>query len=148
MITYQLANLTDLIPVNNILHAIDPSFPIPLSVKTNLDELAAKFLNNGYVYMALDGEYPVGLLGFYANNYETRAAYISVLGVLESHQGRGIAKRMVIDSLTICKERGMTSCFLYTHKTNTGAIAMYQRLDFVAEEDPTRPYDIKFVKEL
>ncbi len=148
MITYRIANNYDLYAVKNLLCAIDKTFPIPLSEKTNLGELAEKFIDKGYVYLAMESENPVGMLGFYANNMETRQAYISVLGVLEKYQGQGIAKRICLDSLDICKEKGMTSCILYTHKTNFGAIAMYEKLGFIAEEDPNRPHDIKFVKNL
>lgn len=146
--TYRMAKSEEMNSVSELLKKIDKSFPIPLSDKTDLDELANKFLEKGYVYLAFDGEKPIGILGFYANDAETGRAYFSVLGVLESHQGQGIAKRILMDSIAFCKEKGMTSCVLYTHKTNVGAIAMYEKLGFVAEDDPARPHDIKFVKEL
>ncbi len=148
MITYRLAALEDLTAINTLLCAIDKTFPIPLSEKTDLGELAEKFIEKGYVYLATEDKIPVGMLGFYANNMETRQAYLSVLGVLEGHQGKGIAKRILLDSFAICKEKGMTSCVLYTHKTNTIAIKMYEKLSFIAEEDPNRPHDIKFVRNL
>ncbi len=148
MITYRIASYNDLYSVKSLLCAIDKTFPIPLSAKTDLAELAAKFIDKGYVYLAIEYENLVGMVGFYANDNETHKAYISVVGVLENYQGQGIGKRIVLDSLTICKEKGMTSCILYTHKTNIGAIAMYEKLGFIAEEDKNRPHDIKFVKKL
>lgn len=148
MVVYRLATIEDYIIVNSLLRKIDESFPISLSVKTNLDELASKYLHSGYVCMALDDGIPIGMIGFYANDMVGKVAYMSVLGVVEAYQHQGIAKRMVNYSLAICKAKGMTSCFLYTHITNIGAIAMYQKLGFVGEEDPDRPHDIKFVKEL
>lgn len=145
---YRLAEFKDFTIMRRLLYQIDKTFPIPLSKKIDLDVLADKFLKKGYVYMALNGGLPVGMVGFYANNMVGRRAYISVVGVIEEYQHQGIAKKMVNESLAVCKEKGMTSCFLYTHKSNIGAIAMYQKLGFVAEEDPDRPHDIKFVKEL
>ncbi len=50
MITYRLASAAELTSVNTLLHTIDASFPIPLSTKTNLDELASKFINKGYCF--------------------------------------------------------------------------------------------------
>lgn len=145
---YRLADFKDFTIMKRLLHQIDKAFPIPLSKKIDLDVLADKFLKKGNVYMALSDGLPVGMVGFYANDMVSRRAYISVVGVLEAYQHQGIAKKMVSDALAICKEKGMTSCFLYTHKTNIGAIAMYQKLGFVGEEDQNRPQDIKFVKEL
>ncbi len=148
MITYRMADVSDASSVQGLLCAVDKTFPIPLSEKEDLSVLTQKFLEKGFVYMAADDETPVGMIGFYANNTDTRSAYISVLGILPTHQRRGIAKRMLSDSLALCKEKGMRSCFLYTHKTNVGAIALYNSFGFIAEEDINRPHDIKFVKEL
>ncbi len=148
MIEYRFASYDDFDRVLTLFRKIDRTFPIPLSEKTNLLLLAKKYMENGYLYLAMDDNLPVGMLGFYANDQETHKAYFSVLGVLESYRGQGIAKRILLYSLEFCKNKRMTSCFLYTHKTNAAAIAMYKKLGFVAEEDPNRPHDIKFVKEL
>lgn len=148
MIFCSLAARSDFDSVWNLLNKLDKSYPIPLSIKTGLDILAHKLLEKGCVYMAFADNCPVGMVGFYANDMVGKVAYISVVGVIEAYQHQGIAKKMVHESLAICKEKGMTSCFLYTHKTNTSAIAMYQKLGFVAEEDADRPHDIKFTKRL
>ena len=148
MIAYRLALPEDLSAIEDLLCRTDKTFPIPLSDKTDLGALAQKLIRNGYVYMALDGAEPVGLIGFYANDTQTYTAYISVVGVIDSHQRRGIAGQMVRDVLDICKAKGMAVCTLYTHKTNLGAIAMYEKLGFRASSDSARPHDIKFTKEL
>ncbi len=148
MITYRLAMSSDFVAITGLLGHIDKTFPIPLSVKTDLGELARKFLENGYVYLALDEDNPIGMVGFYANDAQTNSAYISVVGVTQTYQRKGIAWKLINKSLVLCKENGMTSCVLYTHKTNAGAIAMYEKLGFTAERDPDRQDDIRFVKKL
>ncbi len=148
MINYRMSGGGDESLVEELLRRIDKLFPIPLSDKTELSDLAKKLISLGGVCIAMDGDSAVGMVGFYANDHVSRAAYISVVGVVESHQGRGIAKRMVELSLEECSKSGMKTCFLYTHKTNSGAIGMYQRMGFVAREDDTRPDDIKFVIEI
>ncbi len=148
MIRYRLAMSSDYAAIMGLLRHIDKTFPIPLSVKTNLDELAQKFLEKGYVYLALDEDCPIGMVGFYANDKKTNTAYISVVGVLQTYQRKGIARKLISKSLVLCKENGMKSCVLYTHKTNAGAISMYEKLCFNAEKDAGRPDDVKFIKEL
>ncbi len=148
MITYRFAVPNDFDQIVELLQHIDKKFPIPLSEKTNLDELTSKFLKNGHVYLALEGNIPVGIVGFYANDIQTTTGYISVVGVVEAHQRMGIAKELVNQALLICKNRGMTFCVLHTHKKNNGAISLYKKLGFVGEENPNRPQDIKFVKRL
>ncbi len=144
MICYKLSDGSDNSSVLQILCQIDKSFPIPLSEKIKLDELADKLTSMGYVYLAIEEDRAVGIMGFYANDHVDKAAYISVLGVLESHQGRGIAKNLIERALKLCKDNGMEKAILFTHGSNTGAIKMYEKLGFSSEFDPKRPEDIKF----
>ncbi len=148
MIAYRLATMQDVDLLSDLLHELDATFPIPLSAKTDLTVLAEKLLINGCARMAFDHKKLVGIVGFYANDSKIKKAYISVVGVLNSYQGCGVAKRMVRDSLNICKQKGMEECFLYTHKTNSAAISLYTKLGFVAQQDVDRPDDIKFVIKL
>ncbi len=90
----------------------------------------------------------MGLIGFYANDPVSRTAYISVVGVLETHWRRGIARELLYRAAEISRESGMQTCVLYTHKTNCGAIAMYERMGFCGAEAPDRPHDLKFTKKL
>ena len=148
MIKYFLATSRDTESVKDILKKIDSTFPVPLSKKCNIDVLAEKFINKGHVIMAFDGTHPIGLIAFYANDTVNKTAYASVIGIIKNYQHQGIGKELLNKCISICKEKGMTSCFLHTHKTNFPAISMYERLGFVANNDPNIPDDLKFVKTL
>ncbi len=148
VINYRFADNSDTPLVFEFLKKVDNTFPIPLSFKVNLSDLAQKLIEKGYVCLAVDNDAIVGMVGFYANNFDTKVAYISVVSVSNEYQRRGIAKELLCRALDICNENGMKTCVLYTHKTNNGAIAMYKKLGFVMENDAERPDDYKFVKKL
>ncbi len=147
-ITYQWATMQDRIAVWQLLGRLDRFFPIPLSEKTDLQTLTDKLFNKGKVLLALDGETPVGLIGFYANDAQTRQAYVSVVGVSEAYRGRGIARELLCRAMAYSREVGMAECRLYTHRSNTAAIRLYEGLSFEGQEDAARPADILFVKKL
>ncbi len=148
MLQYRNCTPSDRPALLALLRELDPYFPIPLSRKTDLALYADKLLAQGTACCAWEAERPVGLLGFYANDLQTRTAYFSVLGILPSHQRRGIARQLMEQGLAHCRRAGMTRCCLYTHQTNRGAIALYRGLGFSETVTAQRPEDILFTKEL
>ncbi len=148
MLTYRSFSVHESELLTRLLIQLDSSFPIPLSEKTELSSYAKKLLGSGTAYGAWEDGQPVGICGFYANDLTAGKAYVSVLGVLSSHQRRGIARKLLQDCLVLCRRAGMHWCCLYTHKTNLGAIALYRSFGFTEEITPQRPEDILFTKEL
>ena len=127
--------------LNNFLNEIDSDFPIPLSEKVDLFEFSKKILSLGIVFAEFDGDTICGAILFYANDTETKTAYVSVLGVLKSHRKKGIAQRLLSECIKTLSEMDFKTVSLYTHKTNLGAIALYEKNGFKKETDLKRPDD-------
>lgn len=134
--------------VHSFLHSVDKCFPIPLSQKTDLYELSEKLLEKGRVFVACEDNNIIGIVGEYANDEKSKKAYISVVAVLPEYSGKGIATTLIDNAMDYAKSNGMEKIFLYTHKTNEGAIHMYKKLGFIPFEDAIRPNDILFEREL
>ena len=132
---------TDLEKLNIFLNEIDSDFPIPLSDKVNLFEFAKKVLENGECIAKFDGNIICGAILFYANNEETKTAYVSVLGVKKTHRKIGIAQNLIDEMKKCVKFKNFKTIELYTHKTNYGAICLYEKNGFEKETDLTRPND-------
>lgn len=130
------------------LYEVDSLFPIPLSQKTNIQQLAEKLLEKGTVLAIIEKEKIVGAVGMYANDVVTKTAYMSVLAVVPAFSSKGIATKIITDAFYHARNAGMEKVYLYTHKTNAGAIALYKKLGFNAQEDPCRPEDILFERKL
>jgi GNAT superfamily N-acetyltransferase len=78
-----------------------------------MGELAERHirLEDGYAFVALDGETPVGLIAVYRRQLpdplaETDEGFINIIEVAESHRRQGIARRLVEMSIDRCRKEG------------------------------------------
>ncbi len=61
-------------------------------------------------------------------------AWIREIAVRPDYQHRGIARRLLLQALAYCKERGAVRAFLAADDCNTHAIHLYQSVGFEPEE--------------
>lgn len=61
--------------------------------------------------------------------------HIRHLQVLQSHWGRGIARRLIADAVALCCEQGCRTLTLNVTKANRRAMALYEHTGFVVVED-------------
>lgn len=120
---------------------VDRDFPIPLSQKVNLEEYSNKVLLNGMGFAYMAEENLAGVILFYANDLVTKKAYITVLSVSSAYRKQGIAQALLTSCLQKCEAMGYQTVCLHTHKTNDGAIALYEKNGFQRLEDKNRPGD-------
>lgn len=75
-------------------------------------------------WLVLDGETPVaGLIA----SVSDREGYVGALGVLRSHRGRGLARNLLLTSLTEFRRRGLPQAALTVDSANpTGAVRVYE----------------------
>lgn len=94
------------------------------------DELQAyfnKLMTYGDLFVALDGVTPNALLGFYANNVDTKVAYLSCIVVSSSLRGQGIGQQLFSKMCMIARERDMAYLQLDVAKENKNAIMFYEK---------------------
>ncbi|MBE7036418.1 MAG: GNAT family N-acetyltransferase [Ruminococcaceae bacterium] len=136
----QLTNV-DKEVLTRYLKQVDQDFPIPLSEKVDLEEYSDKILLNGIGFVHIVEENIAGAILFYANDLETKMAYISVLSVSSAYRKRGIAQGLLTTCLQKCEAMGYQTICLHTHKTNYGAISLYEKNGFQRFDDGNRPGD-------
>lgn len=130
-------------PILRFLIKVDHLFPVSLSEKKRLSELAGVFMAYGMMGMVKEGDKIISLCAGYANDNLTRLAYISVVASLPEYAGKGYGKVAVRDFITKAINNGMKAIHLYAVKDNTPAIRMYENLgfiDYIVEDEP-RPED-------
>ena len=130
-------------PILRFLIKVDHLFPVPLSEKKRLSELAGVFMVYGTMGMVKEGDKIISLCAGYANDNLTRLAYISVVASLPEYAGKGYGKVAVRDFITKAINNGMKAIHLYAVKDNAPAIRMYESLgfiDYIVEDEP-RPED-------
>jgi len=62
------------------------------------------------------------------------------VGVHENYRRQGIGKQMMTAIKQLCKLNGISKMFLYTHKTNTAACALYESVGGKAYRDDNVSY--------
>jgi len=66
--------------------------------------------------------------------------YIHGVGVHADYRRQGVGKQMINDVKQLCKLNGICRMFLYTHKTNISACALYDSTKGDATRDDNVSY--------
>lgn len=129
-----------------IVCKLDSYFKPLLSDRIDLLEYTNKMDKYSNTVMAIDGEnQPVGVISFYDNDKVTKNGFITFLGVLKSHQGQGIASKLITLCLSECQLTGIERVLVKTELDNTGAIELYKKKGF-EEMEIIHEHGVKKIK--
>jgi mycothiol synthase len=92
------------------------------------DEVSAEMEDDESIIFLLDGEMPVGFI--WLRWPEPRMAEIEPLGVVESHQGRGLGRFLLESGLRIAAAQGTDRVTIGVWSENYPAIQLYRCLGF------------------
>lgn len=128
------------------LKKIDNLFKIPLHKKVNIEEYVNKIISLAEVYiMYKENEIIAGVV-FYTNNLSEKKAYISLVGVLEDYQNKGIGKKILKEVLKKIKRNKLKQVGIHTD--NKYALKIYKSLNFyIISEENGRYYLEKNLEE-
>jgi len=96
----------------------------------DFNEYADKLLNNALVYAAQINGKNIGFIAFYANDKESKTAFITLLGVLPSVQNQGIGTALLKLCFDVSQEKEMSYVKLEVRKHNDRAINFYKKYGF------------------
>lgn len=99
------------------------------NIPENYNEFVAKVHKYGICVIAKN-ETVEGLIAFYANNYETKMAFITSVLVSENSKGKGIGTQLVKNCENICREKGFEKISLEVNKENYVAISLYSKFGY------------------
>jgi len=85
-------------------------------------------------FVALDGDEVVGWCDILPKALEgfTHCAELGI-GVLPSHRGRGIGKRLMQETLTLAKKQNLERVELQVYASNRAAVSLYEAFGFEVE---------------
>ena len=99
------------------------------NIPQNYNEFVAKVHKYGICVIAKN-ETVEGLIAFYANNHETKVAFITSVLVSKNSRGKGIGTQLVKTCEDVCKEKGFKKISLEVHKENYIAISLYRKFGY------------------
>jgi ribosomal protein S18 acetylase RimI-like enzyme len=111
----------------------DAEFEPPLSGRVELHTYARKLVARAIRFEALADRRLVGLVAAYCDDLVSRQAFITSVSVSPDWTGRGIALRLMRESIAFATAVGMRTIALEVGTKNVRAIRLYSRLGFAVE---------------
>lgn len=99
-----------------------------------------KVCNSAVIIGAYDGKKIVGFVAFYANDYESKVAYITQILVIDQYRNRKIGEMLINACQDKCREKGFTILKLEVNKNNENAQGFYEHLNFKKEVEKEKSY--------
>ena len=78
----------------------------------------------------IDGEL-AGFIAFYANDYESKQAFITMVLVDERYRRKNVAKELLTHVFAVLKDQGFNQCGLAMRPHNFKALRLYQSFGFI-----------------
>ena len=126
----QLVKLNNQDDILNLLYDFDDVFPHLKEKVKDYEAFALKLKENAFVYKAAINDNVFGILVFYANDNDTKRAYISLIGVKKEYRATGLGRYLIDSCIEFSKANGMKSILLEVDNDNKNAISFYHRLGF------------------
>lgn len=125
----QLTNTkNNLIELSNYLKEVEHDFGIPLNQKISICEYTLKLLKWGKVLGIAENGQTVATIAFYCNDTINKTAYLSLLTTKKIARGKGYAKILIREMISICSESNMDK--ICCDSVNPIAIKLYKSLGF------------------
>ena len=99
----------------SFIKEVEQDFVPPLLDRVNIAEFYNKVNSLAVLYGCYRKDELIGLCIFYANDFETKKAYVTFLAVDRKHRGNNIAGELLKDVCIYAKEQGMESIGLHTY---------------------------------
>lgn len=103
-------------------------------------ELCRKFAKFACVLVVCEGKSIAGFVAFYVNG-ETKTAYISMIVIQKTYQGRGFGSVLLEQMIAECKRAGQQRIRLEVANQNEKAIGFYKKWGFAWEGQASETSD-------
>lgn len=122
------------------LREVNAEFPIPLSQKVDLSELAVKFFEKATLCCRCDQGRIIAMVAGYLDHTLNNMGYISLVATTTDARRKGYSSNLLRDFLKKASEKGLQAVHVYTHESNMRAIGMYKKVGFVEYNPEYEPH--------
>ena len=123
--------------ISDFIYEIKDIFPNTFGNKenpVNIEDYITKIFTYGVCICAEVGGVVTGICMGYMNDYETKKAYITLIGVNPNTQSRGLGTKLMECMKLESRNAGMKYIRASPHHQNTGAIKFYAKNGFIPTE--------------
>lgn len=120
------------------LTSVDKDFNPALSTKTDLKQYTERIADKAKICCALsDEDNIIGIVAFYANDFEKHYAYIPLVSVSSEYRRQGIARKLMEYAVLYIKSLNGKISVVGIHTYNQYAFDLYVKLGFknISETD-------------
>lgn len=125
--------------IDAVIKSCDDAFDDPVCRRATYPVLLEKIHQKGKFAFAYNGT-PLGYCAFYANDSNTKNAYISLIAVAPEYQKMHIGAKLLDESLATMRAYGMKQCLLEVRKSNHNAFQFYQTKHFTMVGERAESY--------
>lgn len=115
------------------IKACDSAFSISVVDRANFETLFHKIDTYADFIVATIDDLPIGYAALYANNKDSKEAFIALIGVDKRFQGNHVGKALMDNCVNISKQRGMRTIRLEVLDIDKGAQAFYSKQGFLED---------------
>lgn len=101
----------------------------------NTEDYAKKLIDHAEIISYSANSNLISLIAFYANNEQSKIAFLSFIGTSKKYRSKGIGKHLIDMMINVVKSRGYNKIQLEVYKTNTKAFDFYKKLGFSLVEE-------------
>jgi len=130
-VRYRLNKASETQIAEHLLHC-DAEFVPRLSGRVEIIDYARKITKNATRFEAWSGSILIGLIAAYCNDLKSRTVYITSVSVLRKWMGKGIAVKLMKQSIEHAEALSMLQMTLEVASGNIPAIRLYEKAGFVA----------------
>ncbi len=141
----EFLKIEDAVALERHLRNFEVCFP-HLKEKVDITEFAVKLSKYAENYIMLDGENPIGITCFYANDSINFCGYITLIGIMPDTQKGGFGKQLMQFTLSKMQENGMKTVKLEVDSDNINAQGFYYHFGF--KTDKQNEKSLYLVKEI
>lgn len=122
--------------IQQIVEMCDSSFMVGITHRENYLEILKKMQQHAefIVLRSVDGT-PLGYVSMYANNMETKVAYISMFCIRTDYQKHHLGTELMNKTVEVAWEKGMKTIKLEVLKDNMKAQKFYSNYGFHIMKD-------------
>ncbi|MCM1191198.1 MAG: GNAT family N-acetyltransferase [Butyrivibrio sp.] len=125
----------------------DEAFTISVIGRDSFEELFEKIDKKAFFYVALDTPKNImGYIVFYANDFESKQAYITLLVVRSEFQRMHIGTELVKECCKMCRARGFEMVRLKVLNRDVKARSFYRKVGFADCDDAVSREDSRYME--